>query len=69
MNYVELHSSGGGLQIRFVPKGDRDEPFVTNADFIGPILGQLGVHSIGPWESATGPEGETFHRAQILGQL
>ena len=67
MEYVELHRAGAGWQIRFGPTSDRDEPFVANELMVGPILGQLGVRSIGPWEVLTGDDGVQFQRALIIG--
>lgn len=66
MDYVEIHPRGSGYQIRFVPRRDRDEPFIANAAFLGPILGELGVRATGPWEEARDENGELFQRAVIL---
>jgi len=67
MAYVEVHPQGGGFQIRFVPPCEIEEPFVSTAAFVDPILGELGVRAIGPWEEATNEHGDTFQRALILG--
>lgn len=67
VNYVELHpTDNGGVQIRFRPNNGRDEPFVSNAALVGPILGRLEVTALGPWMDATSDDGRPIKRAAIV---
>ena len=66
MEYVEVHPAGTGFQIRFVPRREVDGPFVSNAAFLGPVLGELGVRQTGPWEQAFDENGASFQRAVII---
>ena len=67
MDYVELHKQGTGIKIRLVRASGIEEPFVSNPVFVGPVLGELGVRTLGPWEDETGDDGVTFQRAVVLG--
>jgi len=66
MKYVELHRVGDSWQIRFDPKGDHEEPLVSGDFLVLPILVQLGVQKIGPWDIVTGDDGVQFQRARII---
>lgn len=63
MQYVEVHPSGDGVQIRFIPPRD-EEPFVSNPDLVGGVLVHMGI-TPGPFEIVS-RDGATFHRAVIL---
>lgn len=66
MSHVEVHPLEDGYQIRYVHPGGVDEPFVSAAEFIGPVLGELGIATLGPWQDVTDPQGVAFRRAEVI---
>ena len=67
MTYVEIKPLGDSFRIRLVPEREDGEVVVSNAAFLGPMMGELGVRETGPWETLTDDDGDTFQRALVIG--
>jgi hypothetical protein len=69
MAYVEVHTLENSYQIVLVGVDTGDEPndvVVTTAEFIEPMIGQLGVTLRGPWEPIMGDGTHDVQRAVIV---
>jgi hypothetical protein len=64
MAYVEVREEKSGYRIT-VP-GARETPWVGGVEFVGPIIGTLGVRAIGEWETVLDEDGTPCQRALIL---
>ena len=67
MEYVEVHPAGNGFQIVFDPPREDAGPYISNAIFVDPLLVELGVRKIGPWEIRDSENGSQYQRALVLG--
>lgn len=63
-SFIEIHPTRDAYRI--VVPGRDEQPVVSNADFVEPILAELGIREHGPWESVVGDDGHEYRRALLV---